>query len=50
MSFSYRYDTRDNNEYTTDGSIVSLAVTKSGFGESEVNITSASMMDGNISD
>ena len=42
MSFSYRYDTRDNNEYTTDGSIVSLAVTKSGFGESEVNITSAS--------
>ena len=42
MSFSYRYDTRDNNEYTTDGSLLALAVTKDGFGESEVNITTAS--------
>lgn len=41
LSFSYRFDTRNNYEYTTDGTLVSLAVSKNGFGESDVNITSA---------
>ena len=41
LSFSYRYDTRNNNEYTTNGTLVSLAITKNGFGESDVNIVSA---------
>jgi outer membrane protein assembly factor BamA len=41
LSCSYRLDTRNNNEYTTNGTLVSLAVTKNGFGESEVNITTA---------
>jgi outer membrane protein assembly factor BamA len=35
----YRYDTRDNREYTTDGSLISLSIGKSGFGESEMNLT-----------
>jgi outer membrane protein assembly factor BamA len=39
LSLSYRYDTRNNNEYTTDGTFVSLAMTKNGFGESDVNVT-----------
>jgi len=41
LSFSYRFDTRNNYEYTTDGTLVSLAVSKNGFGESDVNIASA---------
>jgi outer membrane protein assembly factor BamA len=38
-SVQYRYDTRDNREYTTDGSLISLGMNKSGFGESEMNLT-----------
>ncbi|MGA3287218.1 MAG: POTRA domain-containing protein [Bacteroidota bacterium] len=38
-SVQYRYDTRDNREYTTDGSLISLGIGKSGFGESEMNLT-----------
>ena len=38
-SVQYRYDTRDNREYTTNGSLLSLGVSKSGFGESEMNLT-----------
>jgi outer membrane protein assembly factor BamA len=41
-SVNYRYDTRNNREYTTDGTLVSLFLAKNGFGESEVNIVSAS--------
>jgi outer membrane protein assembly factor BamA len=41
VSLSYRFDTRDNNEYTTNGSLISLALIKNGFGESEVNTTTA---------
>jgi outer membrane protein assembly factor BamA len=41
VSLSYRFDTRDNNEYTTNGTLISLAASKNGFGESEVNITTA---------
>jgi outer membrane protein assembly factor BamA len=40
-SMSYRYDTRDNYEYTTDGTYIFFALSKNGFGESEVNITSS---------
>ncbi len=36
----YRYDTRNNKEYTTNGSLVSIALAKDGFGESEVNLVS----------
>jgi outer membrane protein assembly factor BamA len=39
ISLQYRYDTRDNREYTTDGSLLSLGFGKSGFGESEMNLT-----------
>lgn len=35
----YRYDTRNNREYTTDGSLISLSLSKYGFGESEINFT-----------
>jgi outer membrane protein assembly factor BamA len=41
LALSYRYDTRDNNEYTTNGTLVSLGVAKNGIGESEVNIITA---------
>jgi outer membrane protein assembly factor BamA len=41
MSLSYRFDTRNNYEYTTDGALVFLSLAKNGFGESEVNITTA---------
>jgi outer membrane protein assembly factor BamA len=41
LSLSYKYDTRNNNEYTTDGSLISLGIAKNGFGESEVNIVTA---------
>jgi outer membrane protein assembly factor BamA len=41
-SVQYRFDTRDNREYTTDGSLVSLSISKSGFGESGVNLTGSS--------
>ena len=41
LSLSYRFDTRDNNEYTTDGTLISFNVAKNGFGESDVNIATA---------
>ena len=41
LSLSYRFDTRDNNEYTTNGTLIYLAVAKNGFGESNVNIATA---------
>ena len=41
LSLSYRFDTRDNNEYTTDGTLISFAIAKNGFGESDVNIATA---------
>ncbi|MCX6123119.1 MAG: hypothetical protein NTX44_16010 [Ignavibacteriales bacterium] len=41
LSLSYRFDTRDNYEYTTNGTLISFAVAKNGFGESEVNIITA---------
>jgi outer membrane protein assembly factor BamA len=41
MSLSYRFDTRNNFEYTTNGALVSLYLSKNGFGESEVNIMTA---------
>lgn len=34
----YRYDTRDNREYTTDGLLISLLALKCGFGESNMNL------------
>jgi outer membrane protein assembly factor BamA len=40
-SLSYRFDTRDNSEYSTEGTFVSLAIAKNGFGESDVNIATA---------
>jgi len=40
-SLSYRIDTRNNNEYATNGALISFSVTKNGFGESEVNIATA---------
>jgi len=39
VSVQYRYDTRDNREYTTDGTLISLGIGKSGFGESDMNLT-----------
>jgi len=41
VGLRYRYDTRNVREYATDGGLLALAVTKSGFGESEVNLVSA---------
>jgi outer membrane protein assembly factor BamA len=41
LSLSYRFDTRDNNEYTTDGTLISFSIAKNGFGESDVNIATA---------
>jgi len=41
LSMGYRFDTRDNFEYTTNGTLVAVAVAKNGFGESEVNIATA---------
>ena len=41
VSLSYRFDTRDNNEYTTDGTLISFSIAKNGFGESDVNIATA---------
>ncbi|HVN48594.1 MAG TPA: BamA/TamA family outer membrane protein [Bacteroidota bacterium] len=38
-SLQYWYDTRNNHEYTTDGTLVKWILTKYGFGESEVNLT-----------
>lgn len=37
----YRYDTRNNKEYTTNGTLISIALAKDGFGESDVNLVSA---------
>jgi outer membrane protein assembly factor BamA len=39
VSVQYIYDTRDNREYTTDGTLISLGIGKSGLGESEMNLT-----------
>jgi outer membrane protein assembly factor BamA len=39
ISMQYKYDTRDNREYTTDGTLISLGIGKSGFGESDMNLT-----------
>ena len=41
-SIQYRYDNRNNNEYTTEGMLAALSLVKNGFGESEMNLTSAS--------
>jgi len=38
-SVQYRYDTRDNREYTTDGTLIALGIGKSGLGESDMNLT-----------
>jgi outer membrane protein assembly factor BamA len=38
-SVQYRYDTRDNHEYTTNGLFLSLFLRKNGLGESEMNLT-----------
>ena len=38
-SIQYNYDTRDNREYTTNGSLISIGMSKCGFGESEMNLT-----------
>jgi len=38
----YRYDTRNNREYTTNGLLVSISASKSGFGESEMDLSSFS--------
>lgn len=39
LGVRYSYDTRNIREYPTEGLLLSLGVTKSGFGESEVNLT-----------
>jgi outer membrane protein assembly factor BamA len=39
LSLQYRYDTRNNREYTTNGSLISLLVVKNGFGESDMNLS-----------
>jgi outer membrane protein assembly factor BamA len=36
----YRYDTRNNKEYTTNGALLSVSIAKDGFGESEINLVS----------
>jgi outer membrane protein assembly factor BamA len=36
----YRFDTRNNKEYTTNGTLVSASLAKDGFGESEVDLVS----------
>ncbi len=41
-AIQYRYDTRNNREYTTDGTLISLSALKDGFGESDMNISSFS--------
>jgi outer membrane protein assembly factor BamA len=41
-AIQYRYDTRDNREYTTDGLLISLAAIKYGFGESDMNLSAFS--------
>ena len=42
VSIQYRYDTRNNREYTTDGSLISLVVGKNGFGKEDVNLSAFS--------
>jgi outer membrane protein assembly factor BamA len=41
-SVQYRYDTRDNREYTTDGTLISVSMGKNGFGESDINLIGCS--------
>jgi outer membrane protein assembly factor BamA len=41
-SLTYRYDTRDQREYTTDGLLVSLSAAKLGFGESDMDLSTFS--------
>jgi len=38
----YRYDTRNNREYATMGSLTALSLVENGFGESDVSLTSFS--------
>lgn len=38
-SISFTHDTRNLRDYTTQGTLVSLYITKTGFGESEVSFT-----------
>ncbi|MBN1397751.1 MAG: hypothetical protein JXA06_06950 [Bacteroidetes bacterium] len=38
-SVQYRYDTRNNREYTTEGTLAALGIGKSGLGESDMDIT-----------
>lgn len=38
LAFAYTYDSRNIHEYATDGTYAALAVNKSGFGESQVNL------------
>ena len=38
-SVQYRYDTRDNHEYATDGSFVLLILRKNGLGDSGMDLT-----------
>lgn len=39
VGFQYTYDRRNIREYTTQGSLLSVGILKSGFGGSQVNIT-----------
>lgn len=38
LGLHYRYDTRNNNEYTTDGTLVKCTVTKYGLSSNAVNL------------
>jgi outer membrane protein assembly factor BamA len=42
-SISYKYDDRNNFEYTTDGTFIFFTLLKNGFGASDVDITSLSI-------
>jgi len=41
-SVQYRYDTRNNREYTTDGFLISTVLSKNGIGESDMDISALS--------
>lgn len=42
ISIQYRHDTRDNREYTTNGSFISTSLGKSGFEKAGIDLTSFS--------
>lgn len=42
-SMQYWYDTRNNHEYTTDGTLLKFILTKYGFGESNVDLLQANV-------